>query len=170
MSVRTSVLEIGRHDWASLGCSCGKGAGHLATDLKALLEAADPNEVMGITLDGHVEDCSLLFECAVPVVPVILQALQEDLAGFVRGHLLITLWRISLGDVHADEPAARRRDIPGECRAELLRGINVLYREAVSGDTETVLEILDEVEPDRDRLEYYRRALSERLEKQRRRS
>jgi hypothetical protein len=169
VDARAAFLEIDRHDWASLSCACGKGAGHLAGDLKSLLRAGHPSEVVGVTLDGHVEDCSLLFACAVDVVPVILQALQEDIADFVRGQLMVALCRIALGEVHADEPAAGERDIEGECRAELQRGIAVLYREAAIGDTGTALEILEEVEPDRERLAFHRAALAGRLSKRRRR-
>lgn len=162
---RASFLEIDRHDWGALGCACGRGAGHLPADIKALLQAAEPSQAMDIGFDGHVEDCSLLFECAIAAVPVILLALQEDNAQFVRQHLVGILWQIALGGAHGDETASRRRDISGECRAAIARGVEVIYREAVVGDTEIALEILEEIEVDRARLEYYKSALRGRLDK-----
>lgn len=107
----------------------------------------------------------MLFECVVPSVPVILLALQEDLAPFVRSHLLMTLWRIAAGAPSGDEPAAVNRDLLGESYAAVAKGIDVIYREAVTGDTETALDILELVETDEVRLTYYRSALKGRLAK-----
>ncbi|WP_326611938.1 hypothetical protein OIE62_17325 [Streptomyces scopuliridis] len=107
----------------------------------------------------------MLFQVAPHAVPVILAALAEDLPPFVRGHLLTTLWQLVTGESHLSESEAGEPELEEECCAAAREGIWLLYREAVSGDTETALDILEFVDPDTDRFEAFRSATAARAGK-----
>ncbi|MDX3453179.1 hypothetical protein PV396_14665 [Streptomyces sp. ME02-8801-2C] len=132
---------------------------------RKLLEARSPQEAVGYRLDGHVEVESMLFEAAVPAVPVILAALTEELAPFVRSHFLVTLLFAVSGESHSSETAAGRDSLEEECYEKSRDGLWVLYREAVSGDTENALDVLEIIEEDETRFSHFRTALASRLAK-----
>lgn len=161
-----ALLELERYDWSRLRCGCGHGAGHLPVTFRKLLEARSPQEAVGYRLDGHVEVQSMLFEAAVPAVQVILAALTEELAPFVRSHFLVTLLFAVSGESHSSETAAGRDSLEEECYEKARDGLWVLYREAVSGDTENALDILEIIEEDETRFSHFRTALAGRLAKQ----
>jgi hypothetical protein len=100
----------------------------------------------------------MLFEVAPHAVPVMLTALAEDLHDSVRRHFLGMLEYLVTGESHRSEIEAGRADLEEECIAAVREGILVLYAEAVSGDAEAAFDILEFVDEDEDRLEYYRSA------------
>jgi hypothetical protein len=102
----------------------------------------------------------MLFEVAPHAVPVILMALGEDLHDSVRGHFLGMLEYLVTGEPHRSEIEAGRPDLEEQCIAAVREGISVLYSEAASGDAEAAFDILEFVDEDEDRLEYYRSALA----------
>ncbi|MFE0330022.1 hypothetical protein ACFW08_25160 [Streptomyces sp. NPDC058960] len=161
--MRASILELRRHDWSALRCGCGQSGAHLAESFSRLLEARSRQETIGHTLENHLEVQSMLFEVAPHAVPVMLTALGEDLHDSVRGHFLGMLEFLVTGESHRSEVEAGRPDLEEECVAAVREGILVLYAEAVSGDAEAVFDILEFVDEDADRLEYYRSALAEGL-------
>ncbi|MFD8723909.1 hypothetical protein ACFV2H_39645 [Streptomyces sp. NPDC059629] len=160
------LLELERYDWSQLRCGCGDGAGHLSVTFRKLLEAKTPQDAVGYRLDGHVEVQSMLFEAAVPAVSVILAALTEELAPFVRSHFLVTLLFAVSGEPHSSEVAAGRESLDGECCDKAREGLWVLYHEAMSGDTENALDVLEIIEEDETRFSRFRAALADRLAKQ----
>ncbi|MFD3437672.1 hypothetical protein ACFWU3_09240 [Streptomyces sp. NPDC058685] len=166
--MRASRFELERHDWAALRCGCRESGAHLPETFSRLLEARTIEETVGHRLDGHLEEQSMLFQVAPHAVPVILAALQEeDLPAFVRSHFLTVLWRLVTGESHRSEAEAGSPDLEEECCAGAREGIWLLYHEAVSGDVETALDILEFVDPDEARFEAFRSALQDRLKKKR---
>ncbi|MER6536626.1 hypothetical protein ABT215_23025 [Streptomyces sp900105755] len=164
-----ALLELERYDWAQLRCGCGDGAGHLPVTFRKLLEAKSPEDAVGYRLDGHVEVQSMLFEAAVPAVSVILAALTEELTPFVRSHFLVTLLFAVSGESHSSETGAGRESLDEECYERAREGLWVLYREAMSGDTENALDVLEIIEEDEIRFSRFRAALADRLAKQQKR-
>ncbi|WP_329318128.1 hypothetical protein [Streptomyces sp. NBC_01262] len=164
--VSAALLELERHDWSGFRCGCGRSAAHIPEVFRKLLDAKSPEDAVGYRFDGHLEIQSMLFEAAVPAVPVILASLMEELALFARSHLLVTLLFLVSGESHSSELAAGREGLSGECYEKAREGLWVIYREAVSGDTENALDILEIIEEDESRFTAFRAALQERLAKQ----
>lgn len=154
--MRASLIELGRHDWASLRCGCGETGAHLPFSFTALIGADSLEETVGYTLDGHLEQQSMLFQVAPHAVPVILAALAEELPQFVRSHFLEMLWYLVAGESHASEVDAGLGDLEIECRAAVGEGIWLIYKEASSGDSETALDILEFADPDSVRFSQFR--------------
>jgi hypothetical protein len=154
--VRASIIELGRHDWASLRCGCGKSGAHIPASLTALIEARTLEETVGYTLDGHLERQSMLFQVAPHAVPVILAALTEELPRFTRDHFLNMLWYLVTGESHATEVEAGLPDLEEDCVSAVREGLWLVYREAASGDSETALDILEFADPDIERFQYFR--------------
>ncbi|MHC6630505.1 hypothetical protein ACYTFC_31160 [Streptomyces globosus] len=98
----------------------------------------------------------MLFQVAPHVVPVILAALTEELPQFTRDHFLNMLWYLVTGESHATEVESGRPDLEIECRAAVGEGVWLIYKEAVSGDAETALDILEFADRDSIRFEYFR--------------
>ncbi|WP_344329879.1 hypothetical protein [Streptomyces globosus] len=121
-----------------------------------LIEARTVEETIGNTLDGHLERQSMLFQVAPHVVPVILAALTEELPQFTRDHFLNMLWYLVTGESHATEVESGRPDLVIECRAAVREGVWLIYKETVSGDAETALDILEFVDRDSIRFAYFR--------------
>lgn len=154
--MRAAEVELGRHDWASLRCGCGRSGAHVPSSFTALLQARTVEETIGHTLDGHVERESMLFQVAPYAVPVILAALTEELPSFVRSHFLGLLCHLVTGESHTTEVEAGLPDLEVECRAAVGEGIWLIYREAASGDRETALDILEFADSDSSRFEHFR--------------
>ncbi|MFD9390468.1 hypothetical protein ACFWBB_06920 [Streptomyces sp. NPDC060000] len=158
--MRASILELRRHDWSALRCSCGQSGAHLTESFRRLLDARSAQETIGHTLENHLEVQSMLFEVAPHAVPVILTALGEQLHDSVRGHFLGMLEYLVAGESHRSEIEAGRPVLEEECVAAVHEGISVLYAQAVSGHAEAAFDILEFVDEDDERLEYYRSALA----------
>ncbi|MER5201126.1 hypothetical protein ACWD3J_48515 [Streptomyces sp. NPDC002755] len=166
--VSAALLELERYDWEQFRCGCGKSAAHIPETFRRLLAAKSPEDAVGYRFDGHLEIQSMLFEAAVPAVSVILAALTEEPARFARSHFLVTLLFLVSGESHSSEMEAGREDLGEECREKARDGLWEIYREAVSGDTENALDILEVIEDDGLRLAHFRTALQDRLAKQQR--
>jgi hypothetical protein len=164
--VSAALLELARSDWSELRCGCGQTAAHVPETFRRLLEADSPEDAIGFRLDGHLEVQSMLFEAAVPAVPVILAALTEELSLFARNHLLVTLLHMVSGESHVSEVRLGKGDLAGQCYTKAREGLWVIYREAVSGDVENALDIIEMIEEDESRFEYFRDALQGRLVRQ----
>ncbi|MEV7526390.1 hypothetical protein [Streptomyces sp. NPDC091371] len=158
-----SIIELERHDWASLRCGCGNSAAHIPSSFTALLEARTLEETIGYTLDGHLEREAMLFQVAPYATPVILAALAEDLPPFTRSHLLNILWYLVTGESDETEVEAGLPNLEMECRSAAGEGIWLIYNEAASGDSETALDILEFVDSDSVRFEHFRSTVSGRL-------
>ncbi|MEE4490819.1 hypothetical protein [Streptomyces sp. BE230] len=157
--------ELRRHDWAALRCGCGRGAAHLPATFGRLLGATAPDQAVGHTLTGHLEEQSMLFEAAPHAVPVILAGLAERPPDFVRGPLLSTLGYLVTGESHRSEAAAGRPGLEEECAESVREGLWQLYAEAATGHTEAALDILEHVDPDEERFAFHRARCAGRLRK-----
>lgn len=157
--MRASLIEVDRIDWTAFRCGCGDSGGHVGEDFRRLLRATSPEEVIDCTLSGHVEDQAMLFEVALPAVGVILAGLHEDIAAFVRGHFLVTLWRVVAGEPHPTEIQNGRELLDQECLEVAASGLWDIYNEAMSGDAETAVDILEFIERDESRLSFFKGAL-----------
>lgn len=154
--------EIARQDWARYRCGCGQTAEHLREILVKII-TLEPQDRVGDVLDDHIEHEAMLFEAAVPTSSVIVAALADDgVQAGTQDYLTSVLWRLVGGESHPSEIAIGREDLAAECQEQARLGIWLLYRQAMRGDAETV------VEEDEARLSYFAHALRGRLEKQRR--
>lgn len=166
MSLSVVSIELERHGWSDYRCGCGSNAGHVADTFRKLLSAHVPSDVSSYGLDGHLEVQAMVFEVAVPATSVIMAALMEELPPFVRGHLMVTLLRLVSGESHASEIAAGRVNLQEECIAVVQDGMWLLYREAAVGDVENAIDILEFVESDERKFDYYRSRTRSRMKKQ----
>ncbi|MEU5030807.1 hypothetical protein [Streptomyces milbemycinicus] len=167
MSVSALVhAELERHDWAALRCGCGESAEHVPLMFEAILTAGTPQDMIGYTLDNHLEIGTNLFEAAVPAVGVILAALAGEPSSLARRHLLDTLCHLVSGDSHATEQALGRTGLGDECRARAREGYWLIARIGLTGgadDAETAADICEFIDLDDERSGYYQALLREHL-------
>ncbi|WP_329369777.1 hypothetical protein [Streptomyces sp. NBC_01483] len=130
-----------------------------------LAEAEIPEETFGADLEGHLEVQGELFEVAVPSVSVILAALADPLCDTSRNYLMSVLWRVVLGESHPSEVTRGRTHLAQECHLRAREGLPLIFREALTGDSETAIEILESVDLDDKRVDYYRRLAQNRKRK-----
>jgi hypothetical protein len=149
--------ELDRFDWAKLRCGCGDSAEHVPDIFRRLLEVDTDEETAGVDLDGHLIDRGGLFEAAVPSVSVILAALAGPLPDTTRGYLVTLLWHLVAGDPHPSEEAHGRIHLDRECQLRAREGLALILREAVCGERETAIDILELVDLDNRRVDHYRR-------------
>jgi hypothetical protein len=143
---------LARVDWSAYECGCEESAEHLRDDLTSLINASIPSDVVGIRLSDHVEANSTAFPSALPAIRVILLALQEDLAEFARNHFLVILWQILAADTFSGPDDA----LEERCVAAVRRGVEVLFAQFAVADVETLVDILDLLDEDQERVAAYR--------------
>ncbi|WP_405798480.1 hypothetical protein [Streptomyces sp. NBC_01506] len=157
--------ELDRHDWDALRCGCGGTAGHVPTMFEAIIEAGTPGDMVGHTLDNHLEVGTNLFEVSVPAVGVLLAALAGDLSPLARAEFMITLWRLASGESHSTEVAAGRAGLGDECRAGCREGLWVVGRTGLTGsadEAEMAADIVEFIDLDEERSAYYQPLLRDR--------
>ncbi|MGW5659344.1 hypothetical protein ACWEWG_04455 [Streptomyces sp. NPDC003758] len=157
--------ELGRFDWGKLRCGCGGTAEHIPEIFERLVEAESAEETFGAELEGHLEVQGELFEVAVPAVSVILAALADTLCDTSRNYLLAMLGSVVLGEAHPSEAARGRTHLDRECQLRAREGLPLIFREALTGDSEIAVEILEVVDIDDERVDYYRRLAQNRKRK-----
>lgn len=150
MSTELAELEIGRFEWATMRCGCGKSAGHLAEDLRGFITGFDPRG-----LGDHVLPAGeVLVEPSLPTLGVLLAALTGDLPDSGREmvyHLLLGLVGDNAGPVE-------------QFRAKAREGLWLFYAEVLTGTSRAnAFEILEIIEEDQDRVERLRAAAADRL-------
>ncbi|MCG6497676.1 hypothetical protein [Kitasatospora sp. A2-31] len=132
---------------------------------EAIIEAETPQDMIGYTLDNHLELNENLFEVAVPAVSVILAALAGELSALARDHLLITLWRLAAGDAHNTEQALGRVGLGDECRAKAREGLWLILQLGLTGsadDADTAADLCELIDLDDNRSALYQALLRER--------
>ncbi|MFD3455419.1 hypothetical protein ACFWVC_25005 [Streptomyces sp. NPDC058691] len=165
MSIRPSLIQSERFDWASLRCGCGKTGAHIPETFANLLEARTPREFADSSLEGHAYEQSLLFEVAAPVTSLIMAALSEDLSETLRIKLLGCLIRCVGGESHWTEVEAGAPEIDIACHMAAREGIWSLYREYATGRADMARIALEIVDNDRDRFTYFDTKLIARFDK-----
>ncbi|MFF9094184.1 hypothetical protein ACF1AX_13815 [Streptomyces sp. NPDC014802] len=157
--------ELRRVDWASLRCGCGDSAEHVPLMFEAIITAETPRDMIGYTLEGHVEESTIIFECTPPAVGVIMAALAGDLSALARGVLLQTLSFVAAGSGD-HEPESEGAGLGDACRARAQEGFWRLLHLGLTGtaeDAETVADICEFFELGGDKATLYQAALRERM-------
>jgi hypothetical protein len=156
--------ELGRHDWKSLACICGDSAEHVPLLFETLIAAETPRDMIGYTLDGHVEADTNITECTVPAVGVIMAALAGELSLLARGVFLQTLVRVAAGAGDGGEwPAGW--ELGDECRARVQEGFWLLVQIGLTGsadDADTVADICEYFDLGDQKSAHYQALLRER--------
>lgn len=165
MTVRPALIQAERIDWASLRCGCGNTGAHIPETFARLLVAGTPHEMADASLEGHVYVQSLLFEVAVPVTSMIVAALSEGTSEAVHNRLLDELISCVGGESHWSEVEAGAPDIEVDCQVAAREGIWTLYQEYATGRASMARMILDAVDTDRERFEYFDAKLIDRVRK-----
>lgn len=158
--------ELDRHDWAALQCGCGDFAEHIPLMFEAIIEARTARDMIGYTLDDHVELGTNLFEASPPAVSVILAALAGELSPMARSHLLLALCRMVSGESYVTEGAAGRTHLGDECRARCREGLWVVGQVGLTGsadEAEDAALIFELVDLDEARSRFYQSALLDRM-------
>jgi hypothetical protein len=165
MTLRPSLIQAERVDWASLRCGCGKTGAHIPETFASLLVAGTPREMADASLEGHVYIQSLLFEVAVPVTSMIVAALGEETSEAVHIRLLDELGSCLGGESHWTEVEAGAPELQVDCQIVAREGIWTLYQEYATGRASMARMILDVVDTDRERFEYFDSKLIDRVRK-----
>ncbi|MEV0185445.1 hypothetical protein AB0I54_40200 [Streptomyces sp. NPDC050625] len=165
MTVRPSLIQAERVDWASLRCGCGKTGAHIPETFANLLEASNSLEMAEASLEGHVYIQSLLFEVAVPVTSMIVAALNEETSEAVHIRLLDELTSCVGGESHWTEVEAGAPELEIDCQIAAREGIWTLYAEYATGRASMARMVLDVVDADRERFEYFDAKLLDRVRK-----
>ncbi|MFD7729812.1 hypothetical protein ACFV6F_05435 [Kitasatospora phosalacinea] len=157
--------ELRRVDWASLKCGCGDTAEHVPLLIEAVITAETPRDMIGYTLDGHVEESTIIFECTPPAVGVIMAALAGDLSALARDVLLQTLSSVAAGsgDYGSDAEGSGLGD---RCRTHARRGFWRLVHIGLAGtaeDAETVADICEYFGLGGDEAAFYQAELRDRM-------
>ncbi|MEV6995001.1 hypothetical protein AB0N87_38550 [Streptomyces sp. NPDC093228] len=156
--------ELARHDWKSLACMCGDSAEHVPLLFETVITAETPRDMIGYTLDGHVEGDTNIMECTAPAVGVIMAALAGELSSSARGVLLQTLLHIAAG---AGDGGAWPSGwaLGDECRATAIEGFWLLVGIGLTGsadDADTVADICEYLDPGGEKSIHYQALLRER--------
>ncbi|MFD7027290.1 hypothetical protein ACFWAR_04555 [Streptomyces sp. NPDC059917] len=157
--------ELRRVDWASLECGCGDSAEHVPLLIEAIITAETPQDMIGYTLDGHVEGSTIIFGCTPPAVGVIMAALAGDLSRPARDVLLQTLWFVAAGSGDSG-PTAGSEGLGEECRYQAREGFWRLLQIGLTGsaeDAETVADICEFFGLGGDRADFYQAELRGRV-------
>ncbi|MEU9946596.1 hypothetical protein [Streptomyces lavendulae] len=157
--------ELGRVDWASLECGCGDSAEHVPLLIEAIITAEVPRDMIGYTLDDHVEADTIIFECTPPTVGVIMAALTGDLSSLARDVLLQTLLFVAAGS-SGDEPGSEGESLGDGCRRHAQEGFWQLVQIGLTGsaeDAETVADICEYFRLGGDKAAFYQARLREHI-------
>ncbi|MFG2899826.1 hypothetical protein ACGFZH_22440 [Streptomyces zaomyceticus] len=155
--------ELRRTDWASLTCGCGDSAEHVPLLFETILTAETPRDMIGYTLDDHVEGDTIIFECTPPAVGVIMAALAGELSDFARVELLQTLTFVAAG---SDEFGLEPDDLGDRCRDHAQAGFWVLLQIGLTGsvyEAEAVADICESFELGGDKAAFYQAELRARM-------
>jgi hypothetical protein len=157
--------ELRRVDWASLECGCGDSAEHVPLLIETIVNAENPQDMIGYTLDGHVEESTIIFECTPPTVGVIMAALAGDLSTLARDVLLQTLWFVAAGSGDC-QPTPEGTALGEGCRRHVQEGFWRLVQIGLTGtaeDAETVADICESFGLGGDKAAFYQAELRDRV-------
>ncbi|MFE9804238.1 hypothetical protein ACFYP6_36280 [Streptomyces goshikiensis] len=101
--------------------------------------------MIGYTLDGHIEESTIIFECTPPAVGVIMAALAGDLSTLPQDVLLQTLWFVAAGSGDYG-PTAGSEGLGEGCRQHVQEAFWRLVQIGLTGtaeDAETVADICE---------------------------
>lgn len=154
ISFRAARIELGRHDWASYRAPTSNGP-PVAEVFTGLLDGGPPTA--GYSLEQRLETQSMLYEIALPATGVILAALAGGpLEPWAENDLLNALHTIVYGEPHRTELELGHSDLAERCVARAKAGIWTMYSVMRRSNAEWLLDILETVDEDRERLAAFR--------------
>jgi len=155
MKARAARLEVRRHDWSAYRAPESGGLG-IADLFTRLLDAEDAAESVGVSLEDRLEVQSMVYEVALPALDVILAAYAEDPPVWVESEFLNALHSIILGEPHESETELGNHDLVDRCIERARDGIWVLYARLSKFNADFLIDILEELDTDKDRFQAYR--------------
>jgi hypothetical protein len=137
-----AIVELRRHDWASLRVANDRPL-DVPECLEGLIRSTSEDDAAGYfwCLENVVFVQGELFEAALPVVPVVLAALGDEVSRPARLWLLEALFQI----VNGRSP--RAPTLIERCRDAAREGLWTLYRELYYGHAEAAQAVLDVLVP-----------------------
>lgn len=151
MTERLALRELKRTDWSTVHVMAGPATAvpGVIEKLLAATTAEEANQLYW-KLENSVVVQYGLFDSAVPLVSVLLAAIIEPLADPVRTSVLELLFQIAMGEGELDEYG--NSELGNLCRERAREGLWLLYGQLASRDREVIIEILEVIEPDKERL------------------
>jgi len=139
-----ALLELNNHDWGSLQAIVGP-ADYVPAAMEGLLACTHPDDIEQYywKIENHVVVQGQLFESATALVSVLLAALVDSPYRHVRITVLDLLFQIVNGGSHQAEVERGLPNLGDICREEAKKGLWLLYREVLNGESDAALEILE---------------------------
>ncbi|GIF24524.1 hypothetical protein BJ973_008002 [Actinoplanes tereljensis] len=157
VSFRAARTELGRLDWRSYRAP-EAGGPSVPEVFARLLDGGRQSDAAGYSLYGRLETQSMLYEIALPATGVILAALAGGrLEDWVEDEFLTILHTIVYSEPHRTEYELGNDDLAERCVAKARDGVWTLYGILRGSNAEFVLDILEAVDDDKDRLAAFRR-------------
>ncbi|WP_019099918.1 hypothetical protein [Chromobacterium haemolyticum] len=149
-------MEIKRIPWSSLREIDGN-ATNIEFALLNLLNCTSAEEAENIywQLENRIVVQGQLFQAAEFVVPVIIAALFENKARYIKISLLNLLYQIITGAPHEDEIKQGNINLTEKCIKSAREEIFVLYHELINGEKECAKDIIEIIDTDRSRVDYF---------------
>ncbi|WP_129799378.1 hypothetical protein [Streptomyces sp. F001] len=151
-------IEIERHDWAGMVCGCGRSADHIPTDFISALQKSAPSRAGEGWADGHAYVQSNLMLPAAATTAMVMAALVSGVPDEHRRQLFIVLAALVNGE---------QDDLAEACLEIVQGGSWLLYEEIASGRNidaaSYAFEILQLIDDEAERLEFFRRAAAANL-------
>jgi hypothetical protein len=166
-----AILELSRIDWKNLrdirSCHVGGtvSADYVPVVIAGLLKSKSEEEADTLywKIENNVFVQGQLFEAAEYLIPILMASLLEISEDFVKCSVHELIYQIVAGVPHQHEMALGNVDLGKRCRSKAREGLWILYRELLSDGNEMVYEILEKIETDSSRLEFFRKE-SEKME------
>lgn len=149
--------ELSRHDWSALRCAGGPATG-VPQELRGLLAATNGEERHKHywKLDNNVVVQGNLYEAAVPVVSVLCAALADgNTSPYAHSGIVELLFQLVCGEPHGSEIVLGRSDLDVRVKEAALPALWLFYRELATGYSDLANMILEELDPDRARYEFF---------------
>ncbi|WP_338846804.1 hypothetical protein V8J88_23925 [Massilia sp. W12] len=151
-----SIIEISRINWENLRVAPGSAV-IIPNALIRLLKtqsAEDANEIYW-QLENHIVIQGQVFQCAEFAIPVLLLALADDCSRPTKVACMELLFQILAGTPHQSEIDAENNELMDRCHKKAREGLWLLYKELQDGVTDAAYEILDLIDDDKERLNFY---------------
>lgn len=144
MSEGLAERVIRSTNWSELAEANGP-ASEIGASLELLLSAATPEDATSAywKLENHVVVQGELFESAEQAVAVVVAAFADSRPRHVRISMLELLYQILRGLPSPCEIERGNADLLARCRARTLEGLWLLVHEAMTGEHEAAMDVLE---------------------------
>lgn len=161
-SVSLTQLELKRIDWSKLRDESGF-ADYIPSVIHQLLNAQSPQEATGLYFDieNYVFVSGQLYESAEFLVPVLIASLLEVDKDFIKTAILELLFWIVSGKAAQSEVAFGNSELREKCRVKAREGLWIFYKELFGNHQEAAIEIIEKIETDSSRLEFFLKAIKD---------